>query len=244
MPGRDLIRTPQLRRSQLLRRINKGLRPLQRSNLCESPGQSRGHISMSYIHPPLQDAGTGGQDLAGWLWRGDCWRCRQPTHRRARTHRPSCDAWPRSRSRAAHIARSGAGGCRSNSPPTGQPWQPSPPRHAVGRHERHTLPHVPCQVWLRTQAGVSTCRPRRGGRRCAAQAGFSDAGGASGAITRWWAPRATRCATHRSCQHAPLKLTLPIPPPCRRFSSTRFICRHGAPWLRSALPGRQINAVC
>ena len=118
------------------------------------------------------------------------------------------------------------------------------PTHAVGRHERHTLPHVPCQVWLRTQAGVSTCRPRRGGRRCAAQAGFSDAGGASGAITRWWAPRATRCATHRSCQHAPLKLTLPIPPPCRRFSSTRFICRHGAPWLRSALPGRQINAVC
>ena len=179
----------------------------------------------------------------GWRWLGDCWRCRQQTRRRATTRRPSCGVWPPSRSRAARIARSGAGGCWSNSPPTGRPWQTSFPQHAAGRRERHAHPHVPCQAWLRTQAGAATCRLQRGAPWCAAQARPSGADDASGAITRSWAPRATRCAAHRCCLHAPLKLTLPIRPPSRRFSSTAFIGRHAAPRLRSALPGRQINAV-
>ena len=54
---------------------------------------------------------------------------------------------------------------------------------------------------------------------------------------------AVRCSAHRHCPHRLLKLTLPMPPPARRFSPTRLIRRHALRCLRSASPRRQINAI-
>ena len=70
---------------------------------------------------------------SGWRGLGKCWRCQHRTRRRARTPRPSCDAWPPSRSRPARTARLGAGAYWSSRPPTERPLQPSPAPYAEGR---------------------------------------------------------------------------------------------------------------
>ena len=81
------------------------------------------------------------------------------------------------------------------------------------------------------QGGIHTlrhCHPRRKAHPAACERCCVVAPAARGSIAMPHLPAPARCAAHRTCPSAALKLTLPIQPSPRRSSPTWFICRRAA----------------
>ena len=155
--------------------------------------------------------------------RASCWRCQQPTRRPARTRRPSCAAWRPSRSSAARIASSGTGASSSNAAPIARPLpRPRSPR-AEDRRDSRAQTHRACMAWSHTRARAFVRQPQRIGAPGGPPAPLHRCRGAFVADLRPRPQPDIRCAVRRHCPPQRLKLTLPTPPPPRRFSPTRFI---------------------